>query len=47
MAEANLEIDTNLTGGNGSYRVTLSRNWEGVGTPNGGYLATIALRVDQ
>ena len=39
-----LEYDTRLTGGEGRYEITLSRDWE-VWGPNGGYMAAIALRA--
>jgi acyl-CoA thioesterase len=37
-------VDTRVEGSNGSYRATLSRDWE-IWGPNGGYLAVIALRA--
>lgn len=39
-----LEHDTRLTGAEGRYTLTLSRDWE-VWGPNGGYMAAIALRA--
>lgn len=39
-----LALDTELRGGDGRYSATLSRDWE-IWGPNGGYLATIALRA--
>jgi acyl-CoA thioesterase-2 len=39
-----LERDTRLAGGEGRYTATLSRDWE-IWGPNGGYLATLALRA--
>jgi acyl-CoA thioesterase len=39
-----LERDTAVAGGGGSYRATLSREWELWG-PSGGYLSIIALRA--
>lgn len=38
------ERDTRLEGGDGHYTATLSRDWE-IWGPNGGYLASIALRA--
>ena len=38
------ELDTRVEGANGRYRARLSRDWE-IWGPNGGYLATIALRA--
>jgi len=38
------DADTALTGGDGRYRATLSPDWE-IWGPNGGYVATIALRA--
>jgi acyl-CoA thioesterase-2 len=38
------EQDTRLVGENGRYTATLSRDWE-IWGPNGGYLASIALRA--
>ena len=37
-------VDTAIEGGDGSYRATLSPDWE-IWGPNGGYVATIALRA--
>lgn len=39
-----LEVDTRLEGENGRYRANISQDWE-VWGPNGGYVATIALRA--
>lgn len=39
-----LEHDTALSGGAGSYRASLSADWE-IWGPNGGYLAAVALRA--
>jgi len=39
-----LERDTRMTGGDGRYTMTLSRDWE-IWGPNGGYLAAVALRA--
>ncbi len=39
-----LATDTTVTGGDGRYRATLSRDWE-IWGPNGGYVASIALRA--
>jgi acyl-CoA thioesterase len=41
---ADFAADTALEGGDGHYRVTLSRGWEAWG-PLGGYVAAIALRA--
>jgi len=38
------EFDTRIEGANGRYRARLSQDWE-IWGPNGGYLATIALRA--
>ncbi len=38
------EADTRVEGGNGRYRASISRDWE-IWGPNGGYVATIALRA--
>jgi len=38
------DVDTALSGGDGRYRATLSPDWE-IWGPNGGYIATIALRA--
>jgi acyl-CoA thioesterase II len=37
-------VDTAIEGGDGRYRATLSSDWE-IWGPNGGYVATIALRA--
>jgi acyl-CoA thioesterase II len=39
-----LELDTRVEGGNGRYQAEISRKWE-VWGPNGGYLASLALRA--
>ena len=39
-----LERDTGVTGGDGTYRASLSADWE-IWGPNGGYLAAVALRA--
>jgi acyl-CoA thioesterase-2 len=39
-----LAADTAVDGGNGTYTATLSRDWE-IWGPNGGYIASIALRA--
>jgi acyl-CoA thioesterase len=39
-----LGIDTQVEGGDGRYRASLSRDWE-IWGPNGGYLAAVALRA--
>jgi acyl-CoA thioesterase-2 len=39
-----LSVDTKVTGGDGRYRATLSPDWA-IWGPNGGYLATVALRA--
>ena len=39
-----LTVDTAVEGSDGSYRATLSRDWE-IWGPNGGYIAAIALRA--
>jgi acyl-CoA thioesterase II len=39
-----LEIDTAVAGGNGRYAARMSRDWE-IWGPNGGYVASIALRA--
>ncbi len=39
-----LEIDTEIEGSNGCYRAQLSEDWE-IWGPNGGYVASIALRA--
>jgi acyl-CoA thioesterase II len=38
------EVDTRVSGGDGHYRATLSRDWE-IWGPNGGYVAATALRA--
>jgi acyl-CoA thioesterase II len=38
-----LDVDTELTGGDGHYRAHLSEDWR-IWGPNGGYLAALALR---
>ncbi len=38
-----LAIDTRVEGGSGEYTATLSRDWE-IWGPNGGYIASIAMR---
>jgi len=40
-----LATDTELVGSDGKYQIELSKAWEGIGTPNGGYLAAIAIRA--
>lgn len=44
MTASDLDSDTRVTGERGVYGATLSRAWE-IWGPNGGYLATIALRA--
>ena len=39
-----LALDTAVTGDNGDYAIDLSRDWE-IWGPNGGYVASIALRA--
>jgi acyl-CoA thioesterase len=39
-----LEADTRVDGHDGHYTITLSRDWE-IWGPNGGYLASVALRA--
>src|SRR3954454_20256380 len=39
-----LAADTSLTGSVGRYKAKLSRDWE-IWGPNGGYIASIALRA--
>ena len=39
-----LTVDTAVEGSDGSYRATLSRDWE-IWGPNGGYIAAVALRA--
>src|SRR5471032_2330743 len=39
-----LALDTAVTGGGGHYTARLSRDWE-IWGPNGGYIASIALRA--
>jgi len=39
-----LALDTGVTGENGDYAIDLSRDWE-IWGPNGGYVASIALRA--
>jgi acyl-CoA thioesterase len=41
---ADLAVATRVSGSNGCYRATLSREWEGRGA-NAGYLAAVALRA--
>jgi acyl-CoA thioesterase-2 len=38
-----LAVDTRVEGGSGEYRAALSRDWE-IWGPNGGYIASIAMR---
>lgn len=39
-----LDADTTIEGGDGTYRATLSADWE-IWGPNGGYLAALSLRA--
>lgn len=39
-----LERDTRLSGGEGKYTISLSRDWD-IWGPNGGYMAAVALRA--
>lgn len=39
-----LERDTRVSGGEGRYTITLSRDWD-IWGPNGGYMAAVALRA--
>lgn len=42
----NLQSDTEVTGGDGSYRAKLVSDWD-FWSPNGGYLSSLALRAAQ
>ncbi|MEO8458410.1 MAG: thioesterase family protein [Chloroflexota bacterium] len=39
-----LELDTRLSGADGRYSITMSRDWD-IWGPNGGYMAAVALRA--